>query len=67
MSFSIPKIPQSKDPRINLIRDIGIIFAIVLGVGAALFAVSGTWPAMVAVESQSMVPNLNVNDLVFVV
>ena len=67
MSFSIPKIPQSKDPRINLIRDIVIIFAIVLGVGSALFAVSGTWPAMVAVESQSMVPNLNVNDLVFVV
>lgn len=67
MSFSIPKIPQSKDPRINLIRDIVIVFAVVLGIGAALFAVSGTWPAMVAVESESMVPNLNVNDLVFVV
>lgn len=67
MSFSIPKIPQSKDPRINLIRDIVIVFAVVLSIGAALFAVSGTWPAMVAVESESMVPNLNVNDLVFVV
>ena len=67
MSFSIPKIPQSKDPRIKLLRDIVIVFAVVLGIGAALFAVSGTWPAMVAVESESMVPNMNVNDLVFVV
>jgi signal peptidase len=35
-------------------------------VGAYLFAVSGVWPPLVAVESESMVPNMQVNDLVFV-
>jgi signal peptidase len=38
----------------------------VLVVGAYLFAVSGVWPPLVAVESESMVPNMQVNDLVFV-
>ena len=32
-----------------------------------LFSLSGTWPAIVAVESCSMVPNMNVGDLIFVV
>lgn len=67
MSLSIPKLPESKDPKINFIRDILIVFAIVAAIGLALFGVSGTWPALVAVESPSMVPNMNVNDLVFVV
>ncbi|WP_224334095.1 S26 family signal peptidase [Haloprofundus halobius] len=35
-------------------------------VGAALFAVAGVWPPMVAVESGSMQPNLDRGDLVFV-
>jgi len=35
-------------------------------IGACLFAVSGVWPPLVAVESTSMVPNMQVNDLVFV-
>ena len=38
----------------------------VMVVGAYLFAVSGVWPPLVAVESESMVPNMEVNDLVFV-
>ena len=38
----------------------------VMVVGAYLFAVSGVWPPLVAVESESMVPNMQVNDLVFV-
>jgi signal peptidase len=38
----------------------------VLVVGAYLFAVSGVWPPLVAVESRSMAPNMQVNDLVFV-
>jgi len=38
----------------------------VLVVGAYLYAVSGVWPPMVAVESRSMAPNMQVNDLVFV-
>ncbi|MEF8786646.1 MAG: S26 family signal peptidase [Haloarculaceae archaeon] len=38
----------------------------VMIIGAYLFAVSGVWPPLVAVESESMVPNMQVNDLVFV-
>ncbi|RBQ24821.1 MAG: hypothetical protein ALMCE001_09960 [Methanocorpusculum sp. MCE] len=67
MSLSIPKLPESKDPKVNFIRDILLVFIVVAAIGCALFAVSGTWPPLVAVESPSMVPNLNVNDLVFVV
>lgn len=40
--------------------------AIVLVLGLLLFGVSGVWPPMVAVESGSMEPNMEVGDLVFV-
>ncbi|WP_241964395.1 S26 family signal peptidase [Halorubrum sp. 48-1-W] len=40
--------------------------AIVLLIGLILFAVSGVWPPMVAVESASMEPNMKTGDLVFV-
>ncbi|HJJ88926.1 MAG TPA: signal peptidase I [Methanocorpusculum sp.] len=36
-------------------------------IGSILFGVSGTWPTIVAVKSESMIPNINVGDLVFVV
>lgn len=39
--------------------------AVVL-VGTLLFAVSGVWPPLVAIESQSMTPQIDVGDLVFV-
>ncbi|HKM41392.1 MAG TPA: signal peptidase I [Methanocorpusculum sp.] len=67
MSLSKPKIPESKNPIINFIRDILIILIIVAIIGAVLFGISGTWPALVAVESGSMIPNMNVGDLIFVV
>ncbi len=38
-----------------------IIVAVVLGVG---YALTGVWPFMVAVESGSMVPHLNIGDVV---
>ncbi|MFC6975012.1 S26 family signal peptidase [Halomicroarcula sp. GCM10025709] len=38
----------------------------VLLVGALLFAVSGVWPPLVAVESSSMEPNVQKGDMVFV-
>jgi signal peptidase len=41
------------------------IFA-VLGIGVLLFAISGVWPPMVAIESPSMEPNIDTGDLVFV-
>lgn len=39
---------------------------IVLAIGLVLFAISGVWPPMVAVESGSMEPNMEKGDLVFV-
>lgn len=56
----------SDDPKAGWARDILWIFGVVAGVALLLFLVSGTWPAVVAVESESMVPNMNVGDLVFV-
>ena len=47
-------------------RDLASSALAVLLVGGYLFAVSGVWPPLVAVESKSMVPNMEKNDLVFV-
>ena len=38
----------------------------VLGIGILLFAISGVWPPMVAIESGSMEPHIEIGDLVFV-
>jgi signal peptidase len=46
--------------------DIVSSIAAVLLVGLLLFAVSGVWPPMVAIESPSMDPHMEVGDLVFV-
>ena len=48
------------------IREMLSSVAIVLLIGLLLFGVSGVWPPMVAVESGSMEPNMEVGDLVFV-
>ena len=48
------------------VRDITTTIAAVLLLGMYLFAMSGVWPPMVAIESGSMEPNMQVNDLAFV-
>ena len=48
------------------LREVLSSLAIVFVIGVLLFAVSGVWPPMVAVESGSMEPNMQVGDLVFV-
>ena len=58
---------KSDDPKTSLVRDILSVVLVVAAIGIILFGVSGTWPAIVAVESESMVPNMNIGDLVFVV
>jgi signal peptidase I len=40
---------------------------VVAGIALVLYLASGTWPAVVTIESESMVPHMNVGDLVFVV
>ena len=54
------------DGPLVLLREVCISFTIVLLIGGILFGISGVWPPMVAVESESMEPNINQYDLVFV-
>ncbi|SDJ69380.1 signal peptidase, endoplasmic reticulum-type [Halovenus aranensis] len=49
---------------VQFVRDIVTSVVAVLLLGAYLFAISGVWPPMVAIESGSMEPNMEVNDLV---
>ncbi len=48
------------------VRDFVSSVVAVLLVGALLFAVSGVWPPLVAIESPSMDPHIKQGDLVFV-
>jgi len=58
--------PDSRAPIAVYVRDVlGSIVAVVL-VGALLFTVSGVYPPLVAIESQSMTPNIDTGDMVFV-
>ncbi len=57
---------RSDEPVFSFARDAVWIVSVVGSVALILFLFSGTWPAVVAVESESMVPNMNIGDLVFV-
>jgi len=48
------------------VREVVSSAAVVLAIGLVLFAISGVWPPMVAVESGSMEPNMVKGDLVLV-
>lgn len=48
------------------VREVAGSVAAVALVGALLFAVSGVWPPLVAIESESMEPHIEKGDLVFV-
>ncbi|MDT3434002.1 S26 family signal peptidase [Haloarcula sp. 1CSR25-25] len=48
------------------LRDIGTSVGAVVLVGAFLFAVSGVWPPLVAIESGSMEPHIETGDMVFI-
>lgn len=54
------------DGPLLLLREVSISLTIVLIIGGLLFGISGVWPPMVAVESESMEPNIKQYDLVFV-
>jgi len=57
----------SENPGIAFFREILWVVAVVAGIALVLYLVSGTWPAVVTIESESMAPHMNVGDLVFVV
>ena len=52
---------------VSLARDILWVIGVVGGIAFILFLVCGTWPAVVTIESGSMIPNMNIGDLVVVV
>lgn len=57
---------ETDETGIVFIRELGGSIAMVLVVGMVLFAVSGVWPPMVAVESGSMEPEMYRGDLIFI-
>jgi signal peptidase len=58
---------NSDHPAASFTRDLLWVVGVVGAIAILLYLASGTWPAVVAVESESMVPNMQVGDLVFVV
>jgi signal peptidase len=58
---------ESDNWAVSLARDLIWIVTVVGGIALALFLICGTWPAVVTIESESMVPHMNVGDLVVVV
>jgi signal peptidase len=61
------KFKNSDNKVVSILRELLWVIIVVGAIAALLFAVSGTWPAVVTIESESMVPHMNVGDLVFVV
>jgi signal peptidase I len=52
---------------VSLARDLLWVIGVVGSIALLLFLICGTWPAVVTIESESMVPHMNVGDLVVVV
>jgi signal peptidase len=49
---------------IGLAKDVIFTAAFLLAIVGLLYAYSGTWPPMIAVDGHSMLPNLKPNDLI---
>jgi signal peptidase len=52
---------------VSIARDLIWVIAVVGSIALLLFLICGTWPAVVTIESGSMIPHMNVGDLVIVV
>ena len=63
----INRFRKSDHPAASLARDLLWVACVVGGIALLLFLISGTWPAVVTIESGSMLPEMQVGDLVFVV
>jgi len=58
---------KSEEQIPSAVREIASVLVTVGAVVAVRLLVCGTWPAIVTIESESMVPHMNVGDLVLVV
>jgi signal peptidase I len=52
---------------VSLARDLLWVVGVVGSIAILLWLICGTWPAVVTIESGSMIPNMNIGDLVVVV
>jgi signal peptidase I len=52
---------------VSLARDLLWVVGVVGSIAILLYLICGTWPAIVAIESGSMTPHMNIGDLVVVV
>jgi signal peptidase I len=52
---------------VSLARDILWVVGVVGSIAILLYLICGAWPAVVTIESGSMIPNMNIGDLVVVV
>jgi len=60
------RVLTATDGPLLVIRETALSVSAVVVVGLLLFAISGVWPPMVAVESGSMEPHMHKGDLVFI-
>lgn len=58
---------RTEQPAVRFLREVLATVLTVALVGVLLFAISGVWPPLVAVESGSMEPHMSRGDLVFIV
>jgi len=62
----VQRLRGADDGPLLFLRELLLSLSIVAAIGLVLFAATGVWPPMVAVESDSMDPNINKYDLVVV-
>lgn len=62
----VQRLRGADDGPLLFLRELLLSLSIVAAIGLVLFAATGVWPPMVAVESHSMDPNINKYDLVVV-
>jgi signal peptidase len=56
----------TEEEPVAIVRDVATTAMWVVGIGVLLFAITGVWPPMVAVESGSMQPHMKKGDLIVV-
>lgn len=61
--------PDDEQPMawLQFLREIAVTVIVIAVIAGVLFGLSGVWPPLVAVESDSMEPNIMTGDLVFII
>lgn len=60
-------LPEKKNARITPVQIVILVIIFLCASLCVVFAISGTLPSFVGIESDSMSPNLNAGDMVFIV